>query len=58
MTPGGKLVNQDLLPSAERQCTPAAGISKGLDTEIPTEADTFLGSMSYFIRHYLIKLYN
>lgn len=45
-----QLVDRDLLPPTERQRALAARISKALDIDLPTEANTFRGSMSDFIR--------
>ena len=48
-----QLVDRDLLPPTERQRALAARISKVLDIDIPTEANSFRGSMADFIRYHL-----
>lgn len=45
-----QLIDRDLLPPTERQRAFADQISKALGIDAPTEAHTFRGSMSDFIR--------
>ncbi|HEX7817617.1 hypothetical protein [Dyella sp.] len=48
-----QLVDRDLLPPTERQRALAARISTALGIDLPSEANTFRGSMSDFIRYHL-----